>query len=114
MIAVMTRIRRALLAGIALLATLSASAASLDPRFVVRVTPEMLRHQHILDTMYFVGFAYELLVLGTILASGLAARLRNLAERAVRWRFVQGMLFFLLLSLVTPLAEVPIDAYPGF
>jgi STE24 endopeptidase len=92
----------------------SISAASLDPRFIVRVTPEMLRHQRILDAMYFAGFAYEILVLIFILASGLGARLRDVARRAVPWRFVQSMLFFLLLSLVTTVAEFPIDYYRGF
>src|SRR5260221_10101861 len=83
-------------------------------RFVVHVTPEMLRHQHILDTMYFAGFVYEILVLAVILASGLAARLRRVAERAVPWRFVQSMLFFVLLTLVTTVAEFPIAFYRGF
>lgn len=92
----------------------SISAASLDPRFVVHVTPEMLRHQRILDTMYFAGFAYELLVLVFILASGLGARLRDVVRRIVPWRFVQSMLFFVLLSLVTTVAEFPIDYYRGF
>src|SRR5258708_15576193 len=114
MIAGMTRFHRALLAGVALLAAFSASAAPLEPRFVVHVTPEMLRHQRILNTMYLVGFAYEILVLAVILASGLAARLRDLAERAVRWRFVQSMLFFVLLTLVTTAAEFPIAFYRGF
>src|SRR5216684_387832 len=114
MIAGMTRFHRALLAGVALLAVSSVYAASLDPRFVVHVTPEMLRHQRILNTMYLVGFAYEILVLAVILASGLAARLRDVAERAVRWRFVQSMLFFVLLTLVTTAAEFPIAFYRGF
>src|ERR1700682_1836884 len=114
MIAGMTRACRALFAGVVLLAALSASAASLDPRFVVRVTPEMLRHQRILDTMYFAGFAYEILVLAVILGSGLAARLGELAERPVKWRFVQSMLFFVLLTLVTTVAEFPIAIYRGF
>ena len=114
MIAGMTRFHRALLAGVALLAASSVYAASLDPRFVVHVTPEMLRHQRILNTMYLVGFAYEILVLAVILASGLAARLRDVAERAVRWRFVRSMLFFALLTLVTTVAELPIAFYRGF
>ena len=97
-----------------MLAAVSASAAPLDPRFVVHVTPEMLRHQHILDTMYFAGFAYEVLVLAAILASGLAARLRDGAQRLVKWRFAQSMLFFVLLSLVTTVAEFPLDYYRGF
>lgn len=86
----------------------------MDPRFVVHVTPEMLRHQRILDTMYFVGFGYELLVLFVILRSGLAARLRDLSQRLVRWPFVQWMLFFVLLSLVTTIAEFPVAFYRGF
>jgi Zn-dependent protease with chaperone function len=86
----------------------------MDPRFVVQVTPEMLRHQRILDTMYFVGFGYELLVLFVILRSGLAARLRGVSQRLVRWRFVQWMLFFVLLSLVTTVAEFPVAFYRGF
>jgi Zn-dependent protease with chaperone function len=110
----MIRFRRALLAGMVLLVAFTASAAALDPRFVVRVTPEMLRHQHILDTMYFAGTAYEILVLSVILVSGLARRLRDAAERSIRWRFAQSMLFFILLSLVTTVVELPIDVYRGF
>src|SRR5258708_12231360 len=114
MIAGMTRFHRALLAGVTLLAVSSGYAASLDPRFVVHVTPEMLRHQRILNTMYLVGFAYEILVLAVILASGLAARLRDLAERAVRWRFVQSMLFIVLLPLLTSATTIPIASYHAF
>src|SRR5258706_11890954 len=99
---------------LAILLTAIPAAAQTDPRFVVHVTPEMLRHQHILDTMYFVGFAYELVVLFVILRTGLAAKLRDVSERVVKWRFVQWMLFFVLLSLVTTVAEFPIALYRGF
>ncbi len=53
-------------------------------------------------------------MLFVILVSGLATRLRDVAERSVRWRFAQSMLFFVLLSLVTTVAELPIDVYRGF
>src|SRR5258708_33909485 len=104
----MTRFPRALLAGVALLAVSSVYAASLDPRFVVHVTPEMLRHQRILNTMYLVGFAYEILVLAVILASGLATRLRDVTKRSVRWRFVQSMISCVLQTLLPTAAELPL------
>src|SRR5205807_9794887 len=97
-----------------LFVTSAAAAPGTDPRFVVHVTPEMLRHQRILDTMYFVWLVYQLVVLFAILGTGLAARLRNASERLVRWRFVQWMLFFVLLSIVTTVAEYPLSFYSGF
>lgn len=102
------------LAASLLVATTVAAAPALDPRFVVHVTPEMLRHQRILDTLYFVGLVYELVVLFAILGTGLAARLRVTSERLVRWRFVQWMIFFVLLSLVTTVAEFPLSFYRSF
>jgi Zn-dependent protease with chaperone function len=86
----------------------------MDPRFVVHVTAEMLRHQRILDVLYFVDFAYEVLVLLVILRSGLSARLRDAAARMARPRFVQAMLYFVLLSLVTTAAQLPLIVYRGF
>jgi Zn-dependent protease with chaperone function len=86
----------------------------MDPRFVVHVTPEMLRHQRILDTMYFVGIGYEILLLVFILRSGLSARLRDLAEKAVRWRFVRSMLYYALFTLVATVGQLPILIYRGF
>jgi Zn-dependent protease with chaperone function len=85
-----------------------------DPRFIVHVTPEMIRHQHILDAMYFIGFAYQLVILFAILFSGLSTRMRDAASRATRFRFVQSMLFFALLSIVTTIADFPLAYYRGF
>jgi Zn-dependent protease with chaperone function len=83
-------------------------------RFEVRVTPEMIRHSRINDTLYFFGTFYSIAVLLLVLAAGWSARLRDVAARAVRPRFLVAMLYFALLSIVTTLLEFPLSFYGGF
>jgi STE24 endopeptidase len=83
-------------------------------RFVVHVTPEMIRHSRLQDVLYFVDFLYGAGVLLLVLATGISARLRDLAARLVKWRFVVAMIYFVLLSLVTTALEFPLSFYQGF
>jgi Zn-dependent protease with chaperone function len=74
----------------------------------------MLRHSRLNDVLYFVGVAYGIGVLVLVLAAGWSARLRDLAERLARRRFLAAMLTFALLSAVTALLELPLTLYEGF
>ena len=74
----------------------------------------MIRHSRILDAIYFGGFFYSCAVLILVLKSGISARLRNVAARISRWRFVTVAIYFALLSLVTTALEYPLAIYAGF
>ncbi|HUJ14636.1 MAG TPA: M48 family metallopeptidase [Thermoanaerobaculia bacterium] len=92
---------------------LFAAAAPVARRFVVHVTPEMIRHSRILDALYFIGFFYSVAVLVVILRSGMSVRLRDIAARA-KWPFVISMAYFALLSVATTIFEFPLSFYGGF
>jgi STE24 endopeptidase len=61
--------------------------------------------------LYFVGFAYGLVVLLAVLRSRLAPRLRDLAERRSTRRAVQAMLFAPPLLLTLDLLALPTHLY---
>ena len=54
---------------------------------------------------------YGLLVLLGLLHFGIAAKFRDIAERVSRFRFVQALVFVLLLLITITLLELPLDAY---
>lgn len=85
-----------------------------ERRFEVKVTPEMRHHSRILDTLYFAGTAYSLAVLTLVLATGWASRLRSLARRIAKKKFLTAMLFFAFFLLATTLLEFPLSYYAGF
>lgn len=78
------------------------------------VTPEMLRHSRLQDVLYFVDVAYGLGVLLLVLRSRLSARLRDIAERAVRNRFFSGALYVVLLVIATTLLSLPLTVYADY
>src|SRR5438128_3151475 len=90
------------------------AAAPATRRFIVHVTPEMIRHSRLLDVLYFIDFFYAAAVLLLVLQTGISARVRDAAVRAVRWRFVAAMIFFVLFSLITTAMEFPLSFYQGF
>jgi STE24 endopeptidase len=92
----------------------AAAPAHVDPRFVVHVTPEMLRHSRLQDILYFTGEAFAIVMLLFVVASRLSARLRDAASRIGRWPWVVAMVYFALLSTVTALLELPLSYYAGF
>jgi STE24 endopeptidase len=83
-----------------------------DKRFEVKVTPEMREHSRILDTLYFAGTGYSLVVLVVVLASGLSRRMRDAVR--TRWRFLTAFLFFALFSVATEVLEFPLTYYGDF
>lgn len=85
-----------------------------DDRFAITVTPEMQKHTRILDTLYFVGNAYGVIMLLVVLAAGWSARLRDLARRATKRPFLAAMLFTALLTLVTTVLGFPLELYSGY
>jgi len=83
-------------------------------RFEPRVTPEMIRHSRLQDVLYFVNFVYSVGVLLLLLRSRASARIRDLAERMTRSKFLAGMLYVVLLVLAMTLLELPLSVYEGF
>jgi Zn-dependent protease with chaperone function len=84
-----------------------------DP-YSVQVTPEMQRHSHILDTLYFVGTAYSFLALGIVLVTGLSRRLRDAAQRVFKRPFLVTFVYFVLFSVVLTILSFPLDYYAGY
>ena len=107
------RVRRWLCIFALLLCSATASAAT-QRRFVVHVTPEMIRHSRLQNVLYFVGFVYAVAALYLVLQTGTSARLRDIAVRAVKRRFVVAMLYCVLASLVLTAIEFPLFFYQGF
>jgi len=62
-------------------------------------------------TLYFVSYAVVVLGLLILLRAGLAARLRDFAERASEKRWLQGLIFVPLLVLLVDLFELPVRLY---
>jgi len=83
-------------------------------RFEPRVTPEMKRHSLISEVLYFVDNAWTAGALLLILGTGLSARLRVLAEKRLRRRWLLPAAYFVLLTFVTTLLEFPLELYRGF
>lgn len=61
--------------------------------------------------LYFLGFAYSLLVLWLVLRLNLSARYRDWAERASRVRFAQAAVYLPPLALTLALLTLPVDMY---
>lgn len=86
--------------------------------YLARMSPE----QREKSDAYFEGgywlilwdFIYGLGVAAVLLGTGLSARLRNLAEKAVRFRPVQVFLYWLQYLLLTTLLTFPLVLYAGF
>ena len=62
-------------------------------------------------TLYFVTTIYGFLVLYLMLGVHFGLRLRDLAERASRFRFVQALIVMSLFILALQVLELPFDAY---
>jgi STE24 endopeptidase len=85
-----------------------------DHRYEVVVTPEMRRHSHILDTLYVVDTAFTFVMLAVILGTRLSRRIRNVAERIGRKRFITAFLYYLFFAIITTIIEFPLEYYGGF
>jgi Zn-dependent protease with chaperone function len=85
-----------------------------EKKFAVRVTPEMVKHSRIRETLYFVGVAYGIGVLLLVLLSGMSRRMRDAAARVTKRPFVIAMIYIVFFMLVTTALEFPIAYYSGF
>src|ERR1051326_9456131 len=65
-----------------------------DEKIAVKVTPEMVRHSKILDTLYFAGTAYSIGVLLLLLLSGASRRLGDFAARLSKSGLWLGIFYF--------------------
>jgi Zn-dependent protease with chaperone function len=82
--------------------------------FEVRVTPEMLRHSRIDETIYFAATPYGVATLLLLLATGFSAKMRDLAQRLVRRRFVAAMLYILFFAVAIAILDFPLTYYADF
>ena len=94
-------------------AAATVSAQSQDVQ-VPPVTARMRRYSYTGYALYFFGTAYGLLLLWGLLATGLSARLRDIAERVSRRRFLTLLVYYLLFSLVVAVLDFPLTFYGGF
>lgn len=78
------------------------------------VTPQTKRYSRTRYVLYFVATAYELLALWGVLALGLSARLRDVAERVSRVKFLALATYYALLTLVLAAIQAPLTFYGGF
>jgi STE24 endopeptidase len=85
-----------------------------ERRLEVRVTPEMIRHSRINDALYFADFLYGAGALLLVLGTGWSRRMRDIASRAARKRFLVAMLYFALLTLALTVIQFPLDFYAGY
>src|SRR5205809_1276174 len=83
-------------------------------RIEVHVTPEMIRHSRLGDVLYFVDFLYSVGALLVVLGVGWSGRLRDIAQRAARKKFLAAMLYFVFLSLLLTAIQFPLTFYGGY
>lgn len=85
-----------------------------DPQFDIQVTEEMIRHSRIRDILYFAGFLYSVGVLLLVLMSPISTRLRDLAEKMTRRRWVVSIIYVALFMIVTAILQFPLAFYSGY
>jgi STE24 endopeptidase len=85
-----------------------------DPRFIVHVTPEMIRHSRILDILYFGGFFYGIIELSLLLVLGISRRMRDVAARISNRPYVIAIIYVIFFTLVTAVIDLPLSYYAGF
>src|SRR5437867_9275350 len=90
------------------------AAAPAARRVVVHVTPEMIRHSRLMDVLYFVDFLYIVGILIVVLQTGMSARIRDVAARALTWRFLVAVLYCVLMGLIVTAFEFPLVFYQSF
>jgi Zn-dependent protease with chaperone function len=85
-----------------------------DQRFEVQVTDEMREHTRIRNILYFAGAGYSLILLGGLLLTGGARKIRDVAERATKKPFLPAMLAIALFIVVYSILEFPLTYYSGY
>ncbi len=83
-----------------------------DPRFVIVVTEEMIRHSRILDLLYFGGFVYGVLELLLILR--FSSRMRDLASRLSSRPYVVALIYVVFFAVVAAMLDFPLSFYRGY
>jgi Zn-dependent protease with chaperone function len=92
----------------------SAPAADRGPVAVPEPSERALRYYRSGNALFVVGRLWDLLVPALLLASGLSARLRDLAIRAGRRFFFVVAIYAVLLAAVLYLLDLPLAYYAGF
>ncbi len=85
-----------------------------DPRLIIHVTEEMLRHSRILDILYFAGFFYGVVELIVILWLGISKWMRDAAARVTQRPYVIALIYVALFSIVTTIFDFPLSFYAGY
>ncbi|HJQ38887.1 MAG TPA: M48 family metallopeptidase [Thermoanaerobaculia bacterium] len=80
----------------------------------VKVTPEMVRHSRIVETLYFAGTAYGIGVLALLLLSGASRRMRDLAARITKRWWLMTALYIVFFVLATALLDLPLSYYASY
>lgn len=92
-----------------------ASAAATPHLLQYTLPPDKLQKAYAIylleSWLYFLTTAWGFLVLYLMLRSRFGVRLRDLAERASRFRFLQAFIVMSLFVLVLQLAQLPFDSY---
>jgi Zn-dependent protease with chaperone function len=94
---------------------IAAQATTANPQQAYSLPPEKLAKaialSHIRHILELVGSLWGLAFLWILLATRAAAGLAGWAERLVKQRWLQGLLFFALLLVILTLASLPLDWY---
>ncbi len=85
-----------------------------EEKIAVKVTPEMVRHSRIVETLYFVGTAYGLGVLALILLSGASRKMRDLAARITKRWWLMTALYIAFFVLATFVLDFPLSYYASY
>jgi Zn-dependent protease with chaperone function len=83
-------------------------------KIAVNVTPEMVRHSRIVETLYFAGTAYGIGVLALILLSGASRKMRDLAARITKRWWLMTALYIVFFVLATAVLDLPLSYYSGY
>jgi Zn-dependent protease with chaperone function len=99
-------------------AALEAAPPSSPDDYVAQVraefTPENQRYARTRTMLSLVNPLYAVLAGLLILFAGWAARMRDLAQKVTRFRYVHTLLFFVMYIAVSMVLSLPLDYYAGY
>jgi STE24 endopeptidase len=91
------------------------SAQATQPLLHYTLPPDKLTKAYALylldGYLYFITTVWSFVVLWLMLRTRFGARLRDWAERASRWRFVQALIVMVLFAFVLELSQLPFEMY---
>ncbi len=85
-----------------------------DDRFQVKITPEMIRHSRIRDTLYFVANGWAAGMMVFLLFTPATRKMRALAERVTKRPYLVAMLTIGLFICALAILDFPLAYYSGF